>query len=446
MMRRLIVVGAVVFSLSATASADEQLVAPRKMTLADCVAEAMHNNPDIKTAGDERAAASARRWEVGGNFGPRIQVDGNLQQWNGSYDLQFQLDPSQPAIPFHVRDALTWTVSAEAIQPLTGLLAIYEQYHMSDLGVDVAEIRRQATLRDIGFRVIEGYYRLLQSERLAEVAVTSVDQLNAQLKLAQSFHDTGVVSKDDVLRAELALASAKQRTIQSRAQVTLARSRLAVLMGLSPSTELDAYPLTGEPETTIGTSLESAESKALGDRVEVKEVDKEISSSKSGVRLAWLKMAPQVNLVANYTHTIGSPFSQKDAEFIGGTLSWDVWDWGSSIAGVKEANARMREAKNARQKLEDQVRLEVRESFLNLGSAKEGLDVAKAAVTSAEEHYRLVLKRYEANTTTSFDVVDAESLLTQARAQLQTSTYDFLVARAALKRATGDSPQAQQRP
>jgi len=439
-MRRVIVVGALVVSLSASASAQEELVAPRKMALSECVAEAMRNNPDIKTAGDERDAASARRWEAGGSFGPRIHVDASAQHWDSTFAISFG------GTPFIVREQDTWNFSASVIQPLTGLFAIYEQYHMGDLGVDVAQIRREATRRDVGFHVIEGYYRLLQSERLAEVAVTSVDQLNAQLKLAQSFHDTGVVSKDDVLRAELALASAKQRVIQTRAQVTLSRSRLAVLMGLAPSTEIDAVPLAGEPDTTIGTSLESAESKALSERVEVKEVEKQIASSRSGVRLAWYKLAPQVNLVANYTHTIGSPFSQVDAEFIGGSLSWDVWDWGSTIAGIKEANAHERESKNAREKLEDQVRLEVREAFLNVGSAKEGLEVAKAAVTSAEEHYRLVLKRYEANTTTSFDVVDAESLLTQARAQLQTSTYDYLVARAALRRATGDSPQAQLRP
>jgi outer membrane protein TolC len=80
---------------------------------------------------------------------------------------------------------------------------------------------------------------------------------------------------------------------------------------------------------------------------------------------------------------------------------------------------------------------------LNVGSATEAITVAKAAVSSAEENFRLVKKRYDANTATSFDVVDAENLLTQARAQLQTSTYDYLVARAALRRAMGEPPEAQ---
>lgn len=437
---RFLSVGVVSLVMSVGASAFADDGAPRRMTLADCVVQAMRANPDVKNADDGRSVATAQRWEAGGSFGPRIHLEGSMQYWDSTFNINFG------GTPFTVRDQFTWSASVSAIQPLTGLFAIYEQYNMRDLGVDVAEIKREATRRDVGFSVVEGYYRVLQAERLAEVAVASVDELTAQLKLANSFHDTGVVSKDDVLRAELALASAKQRLIQQRARVTLSRSRLAITVGLSPASDIDVVPLSGEPDTTLGTTLERAEAKAIVDRVEVKQVASQIDQSKSGVRLAWYKLAPQVNLVANYTHTIGSPFSQVDAEFVGGSLSWDVWDWGSTIAGVKEANARLRQARNAREKLEDQIRLEVREAFLDVGSAKEGLDVAKAAVTSAEEHYRLVMKRYEANTTTSFDVVDAESLLTQARAQLQNSTYDYLVARAALRRATGDGPETSRAP
>ncbi len=315
--------------------------------------------------------------------------------------------------------------------------------------MDITAIRREVTRRDVTFRVIEAYYRLLQSERLAEVAVESVDQLDGQLKQANSFHDAGVVSRADVLRAELALANAKQRVIQARAQVALGRARLASVMGMPPSASVDAIALTSEPQPSVEIPLEQAEQKAHSNRVEFHELDHRIEQSKVGVRLAWYKMAPQINLVGNFTHnqqlSSGIQLFEKDAGYIGGTLSWDVWDWGSSIAGVHEATAKLHEAKTARDKLRADLDLEVHEAFLNVGTATEAITVAKAAVTSAEENFRLVKKRYDANTATSFDVVDAENLLTQARAQLQTSTYDYLVARAALRRATGDAPEGQLR-
>jgi outer membrane protein len=412
------------------------------MTLADCVTEALRRNPDVETAVDEESVARSQRWEIGGQALPRIHVDASVQQWGAPFAIAFG---ALGNFTFH--DPFTWTFTASAIQPITPLLPLLDQYHVRDLGVDVAAIRREATRRDVTFRVIETYYRLLQSERLAEVAVESVDQLDGQLKQANSFHDAGVVSRGDVLRAELALASAKQRVIQARAQVALGRARLASVIGMPPSTSVDAIALTAEPQPSVELPLEQAVQRAHSDRVEIRELDHRIEQSKVGVRIAWYKMAPQINLVGSYMHNqqvaSGVQFVEKDAGFVGGTLSWDVWDWGSSIAGVHEASAKLHEAKIARDKLRAELDLEVHEAVLNVGSATEAITVAKAAVSSAEENFRLVKKRYDANTATSFDVVDAENLLTQARAQLQTSTYDYLVARAALRRAMGEPPEAQ---
>jgi outer membrane protein len=154
---------------------------------------------------------------------------------------------------------------------------------------------------------------------------------------------------------------------------------------------------------------------------------------------------PQLNLIGSWQHSSGSLFALENAEFIGGTLSWDIWDWGSTIGGINSAKAKLRQSNLTREKIEDTVKLEVQEAYLNVGTATDAIGVAKTAVASAEENYRLVGKRFDANTATQFDVVDAESLLTQARAQLQTSTYDYLIARAALRRAMGEAPEQQQR-
>jgi outer membrane protein TolC len=114
-----------------------------------------------------------------------------------------------------------------------------------------------------------------------------------------------------------------------------------------------------------------------------------------------------------------------------------VWDWGTTISGIHEADAKRQQAELARTKLEDQVRLEARQLSVDAGTAKEALAVARVAVAQAEENYRIVTKRFENSASSSFDLVDAEALLTQARAQVESALYGYLVARAALQRATG---------
>jgi outer membrane protein len=404
-----------------------------RMTLDQCVALALGHNVELLSTSDDVAIAEAQRKSVRGQFGPKVEVDASFQRWNEAYVFS----------GFPVHDTTVWNVTASITQPITGLFAIYDAYKVRELGVDVAAVRREATRRETALRVIESYYRLLQAERLSEVAVASVDQLGAQLRQANSFHTNGIVSRDDVLRAELAVANAQQRLIQARARVTLERGRLAVLLGMPADSAIDAQPLPADRvPPRDAASLEQAEQAAEARRVELREIEKRIEQAHHDTRLAYLKLAPQVNLVGAYIHNEGSLFSQINSGYVGGVASWDVWDWGTTTSGITEAKARAHQALLARSKVDDRIRLEVRQAFVGVGTAGEALEVGKASVASAEENFRLVKKRYEANAATSFDVVDAEGLLTQARGQMQTALYDFVIARAALRGATGVAPEA----
>jgi len=405
--------------------------APQRMTIDECVKTALERNVDVLEASDDIAVAEAQRSGMRGQFAPKIHLDASYTRWNQAYVFD----------GFPIHDTNVWNVTATATEPLTALFAIYDAYKVRDLGVDIAAVRKEATRRNTAYHVVESYYRLLQAERLGEVAVASVDQLTTQLRQANSFHTNGLVSQDDVLRAQLAVESAQQRLIQARARITLERGRLAVLMGMPPDSAIDPQPLAGDRvPARQAVSLEQAETLAESQRVELREVEKRIELASHDKRIAYLRLAPQVSLVGAYIHNEGSLFSQVNAGYVGGVASWDVWDWGTTTSGIAEAKAKSHQALLARSKVDDQIRLEVRQAFVGVGTASEGMDVAKASVAAAEENFRLVKKRYEANAATSFDVVDAEGLLTQARGQMQTALYDFVIASAALRAAMGAAP------
>ena len=407
-------------------------MATRPTSLADAVAVALQQNPDALTSESEVHGAQADRAGVNGGFFPKLHVDANATQWNSPFTIALG-----PGENFTVRNAFTWTASVSLIQPLTPLWSIYDEYKVQDLGVDVTEIRRRVTRREVAFQVAQGYYRLLENQRLADVARTSVTQLEAQQREAQSLFDNGVIGKNDLLRAALALASARQREIQMRGAVILARGQLATLMGEPPGTELEAEPFAGEPPDIDEPNVSAAEVRASAQRLEVHALDVSIEQADHSVAAAKKKLIPQISAIGNYTHFEGSQFQQENAAYVGLFASWDVWDWGTTTSGISSANARLDQARIARKKLDDQVRLEAREAFVNAQTAREGLGVARTAVSQAEENFRIVTKKFEAAAATSFDVVDAESLVTQARGQVETALYDLLIARAALARATG---------
>jgi outer membrane protein len=432
------------------------------LTLDQCVAIALKNNSDIASADSEVEAAEFVRKKTFGAYGPRLKLDAGIQVWNQA--LPFRLGsledtmawygnsigalaektqtplpppPAMASMP-NIRDQVTWSAGVTIAQPLGALWTIHEGYALTKLGVDVARIQREVAQRNVAFQVTEGYYRLLQAKRMAEVAAKSVEQVDAQVKRARSFFERGVVARNDVLRAELGLAAAQQRLIQAKGHVTLASSRLATLLGkpteyeIAPADDGRSAAVTPPPEPA------HAEARAIQARAELREVAARDQQAQEGVRLAKSKMIPQINLVGNYTHSAGQAFAPSDAAFVGATATWDIWEGGGTYYGIDEAKARVAQVRSARRKAEDMIRLDVRSAHVGVTTAMEALEVAGSAVASAEENFRMEQKRYESTANTSFDVLDAETQLTTARGQDQAAIYDLIIARSNLARAMGE--------
>jgi outer membrane protein TolC len=279
---------------------------------------------------------------------------------------------------------------------------------------------------------------------MAAVAEKSVEQVTAQVKRARTFFERGAVARNDVLRAELGLAASQQRLIQANGMVSLARGRLATLMGRSPDTEVDPVDIAGEPTARPLLPVGQAEQQAADTRFEIKEIAAHIEQATAGVRMAKSKMVPQVNAVANYTRQSQSLLGLPESWFVGATASWDIWEGGATYYGIDESKAQLAQAVAARRKAEDAIRLDARNAHVGVTTSTEALDVAKHAVEQAEENFRIEQRRYESTSNTSFDVLDAETQLTTARGQHQAALYDLILAQANLDRAMGEITKAAQ--
>lgn len=444
------------------------------LTLDQCVSIALKENPEITGAGFEVEAAVAKKNAARGGYSPRLKLDAGVQRWDKELAMplfagvvmacprcEWNYDPNAtftlpggkeiPAAntadllkPAVLRPQWTWSVGATIAQPIGALWTVREANVLTRLGIDLAEIRRKTARRDVAFQITEAYYRLLQAKSMAAVAEKSVEQVTAQVKRAHTFFDRGAVAKNDVLRAELGLAASQQRLIQANGMVSLARGRLATIMGRSPDMDIDIVDVSGEPAILPLIPIGEAEQRAASTRFELKEIATRIDQADAGVRLSKSKFIPQVNAVANYTRQSTSLLGLPKAWFVGATASWDIWEGGSTYYAIDESKAQLAQAVEARRKAEDMIRLDARNAHVGVTTSAEALEVAKHAVEAAEENFRIEQKRYESTSNTSFDVLDAETQLTTARAQHQAALYDLIMAKANLDRATGEVIKAAQ--
>jgi outer membrane protein TolC len=180
---------------------------------------------------------------------------------------------------------------------------------------------------------------------------------------------------------------------------------------------------------------------ALKDRPEVAAADQRAQQARGGRAVAKSALLPNVMGLLTYQHTEGqSAFMPKNAWFVGGTLSWDLWDWGKNWNGVKEADAKARQAEIAARSLRDQLVFDARRRLTEARAAHESVGLSRSALQAAEEAYRIQSVRYQQGAATTTDVLDAELGVARARTSYSQTRFDYYLAQAAVARAVGQLP------
>jgi outer membrane protein TolC len=90
-----------------------------------------------------------------------------------------------------------------------------------------------------------------------------------------------------------------------------------------------------------------------------------------------------------------------------------------------------------RMELEEQIQLQIKDAVLDLTTAEENIPITRKAVAQGEENLRVSRERYQAQVSTSTEVLDAQRYLTRARVNHFTALFDYYLAQARLLRAVG---------
>jgi len=127
----------------------------------------------------------------------------------------------------------------------------------------------------------------------------------------------------------------------------------------------------------------------------------------------------------------------NDTWDVGVTLSWDVWDWGSTKSKTTQAEELSIQTQTSLEKLNDNIEIEVYQTYLNLIKSKEKVDVSKLSLEQASENYRITSEKYKEQLATSTDLIDAETSELQAATNLTASLIDFNLAKVRLEKVVG---------
>lgn len=423
----------------------------RDLTLSEAVRLGLDTSPDLRMEQADVDKASAEEAGSIGQIGPRVTLESQLFYWDAATDLEIEMpqelvDLVKPLLPagqilefppMKVQERLTGEVVVMAVQPLSPLYSLANAYLARKAAHNATIHDLEAARNTVRHNVTEAFFRLRSIRSLVEVAQMGVKQVHEHLRTARAFHKAGFVGRDDVLRAETALARVEVMLIEAESGEKLARAALNVAVGLpviEPTNPVGVYPENPPP---YDTSLEECIRRALDARPEISAVGRQLEAATAGHRARIGSLLPTLSAVFRYGHQEGNLFMHEDSYFVGGALTWNFWQWGDQWFQMKAAEATRDKALAGLDKARDRITLDVTRAWTDLTTARSSIGMHRKAAESATENLRVVTSKYEAKSATSVEILDAQSDLNQARAAFQRSLFAYYTAKSNLERALG---------
>lgn len=310
-----------------------------------------------------------------------------------------------------------------------------------------ALLQYQTVVSDTLLATRVAYYDTLLAAQQIIVNEASVNLLTKELEDQQRRFDAGTVPRFNVLRAEVSVANARPALIRARNEYRIAKNNLSNLLGYNlPRDIWEDVPLQLTDALTAESyqvDLPSAIAQALEKRTELGALRKARQLQDENVKNARAGYQPTLQAFAGYgwrSVQFTAPVVLDhgiDGWNAGAQVSWDLFDGFLTKGKVMQAKAQREKARTELDDSSRQVELQVRTAYSTFIEAREVLDSQLKVQEQAEEALRLARARADTGTGTQLDVLNAETLLTQARTTQIVALHDYSVARARLERAIG---------
>jgi len=400
-------------------------------TLEECIKIALERSLQIHSAMQGVIGSDFRRKQALTNFFP---------QWTAQYSMTGYNSPTTIGFTgFGGTSRDVHNFNTGITQNLFSGGSLLANYRLEKLGVDVSKTDVEILKRDVILDVREGYFNILRAEKFLMVAQQQVKQFEAQLEVTKAFFEVGIVPKNDVLQAEVKLANARQALIKAENDLAIAKSSFNILLRREIDAPLQIKDILEYKPFPIG--FEESLKEALRERPEIKSAELKIEQANENVKIAKGSFFPTITLSGNYIRVSDEPTLMGDLRSERWTIqalaTFAIWDWGKRAYKVGEAKVKVTQAQDSKTQLVESIILEVKNAFLNMLVAEKNIAVAEKAIEQAEENLRMNEERYKYQVATATDVLDAVTLLTQARVNYYSALSDFNIAKAKLERAMG---------
>lgn len=422
--------------------------AQQKLSLTKTISIALQKNTDLIKNTNALEVNKAAVKNAYGEFLPTLGVNGTAS-WRREdiYTPTTKIDYlGQVTVLNEVKnESRSYNLSAGGSWTLFDGLSNFANLSKSEKQLEMAKLNLAKKKQDIVYTATNLYYNVLKARKVMQVNEENVKYTKKFLEQIEEMQKLGSIPIADLYSQQVQSGNAELQYIQ--AQNNFEREKSALLNFLSLDIMLDYEYEEVNLDNILSENVSEFENlelllqRALNQRLDYQAQKLDFETTLEDVTIAKSGLLP--SLSSNYSISTSSSNNLKnlfDNRGLSASLNLNIpifsnWSTEYRIQAEKVKSLNAQEDVSL---LERQIKIDVKQGYLNLTAAKKKLEVSSKNLQAAEENRKINIEKYRLGSGTIIEKLEADKNYISAQSSQIESQFEFLILRDQLKNNLGE--------
>ena len=302
-------------------------------------------------------------------------------------------------------------------------------------GIESAKYLEQAARLDadedkeaVIFNTINAFSNLYKSGAAVNIVKENLQQSNQRVNDFSNLEKNGLLARNDLLKVSLQSSNIELALLDAESNFKLASVNMALMLGLPEQTLLIPDSVSLQQTTNVKT-MEEYEQLALLQRKDAASLLLRKKVADIGIKNVKADYYPSLALTAGYVAAdIPGLITITNAVNVGVGVKYSISSLWKTKSKIAQAEARVQQITSNQLMLEDNIRLQINQSYQAYLLSQKKIEVYKKAVEQAAENYRITKNKYDNALSTTTDLLDADVAQLQTKLNLSNAAADAVVA------------------
>ena len=416
--------------------------AQTKITLQQAIDMGIKNNPVLKVSSAKIKVAETKLDQMKEEKLPHAGVSLGYSHFELLTPFALKLgDAPKPIFVMPAQGFDATIGSASVSQNLFSGFKVQSEIKSSQYLLQAVKADAEKDKTDLAYTISSAYYNIYKIYKSGEIIDENLKVLDEKIRELKSLEQNGVALHNDVLKVELQKTNLQLSKMEVENAKTTALYNFALMIGQPENSEysLDTSSMFAN---NAETSIADLQNQALSSRNELRTNGLRIKATEENINALKSAYYPSIGLALNYyyIHPGKGIIPDKDAYINAGGVGLNISYNLSSFwekARLDEAHANIQQLNSVNEVQTNMIKSEVFTNYNSWKLSTEKIKVSQASIDEATENYRTTDSRYKNSISTMTDLMDANTLLLQAKLNKVNAMTDAQLAYFKLINSTG---------